>query len=297
MGEKKMREEKRLFLPDPSDPARQRRFTYGAWGEADNPRVIVCVHGLTRQGRDFDWLAQSLASEYRIFCPDMAGRGASDPFTDATHYNYLQYLGDLHAMFQAERLSRITWIGTSMGGILGMMLAAGAPALIERMALNDIGSRIPLAGLRRILSYAATAQVFPSRESAMAQLRRSLASFGLTDEKEWEFMFQISFTRLPNGDYKLAYDPAILTPLAQSVAEEAQKGMDAIDLSGIWEKVACPILLLRGAHSDILPSGVATAMCERNAPTQLVECESGHAPALLASDQIETIRRWLKQTA
>jgi pimeloyl-ACP methyl ester carboxylesterase len=281
-----------LTLSDPSNPARPRHLAYYEWGDAANPDVVVCVHGLSRNGRDFDSLAQALASRYRILCPDMAGRGKSDWLTSKTDYSYATYVADMFAFFNALQLKKVDWLGTSMGGIIGMMLAAQQQGHIGRLILNDIGSVVSATGLKRILSYVGSSSVFAHADEAMATLKSIIAPFGITSEAHWQYMFTASFNPLPDGRYAFAYDPDISKPLKETL--NTADAITDIDLTAIWNAIQCPVLILRGAQSDILARTTALAMCQRTAPTRLVEFEgAGHAPALLDEVQIRTVVDWL----
>jgi len=281
-----------LALADPSNPAQPRHLSYCEWGNAANTNVVVCVHGLSRNASDFDVLAEKLAPRFRVLCPDMAGRGKSDWLSNKTDYNYLTYLTDCTALLNTLKLEQITWVGTSMGGIIGMMLAAQQPARIKNMVLNDVGAIVSAQGLKRILGYVGSSSIFANAGEAMTYLKSVLAPFGITTEPEWQRMLEGSFNILPDGSYALAYDPAISQPFKEA-ATKADNIAD-VDLSVAWNAVPCPVLILRGAESDILRRETAQAMCQRAAPTKLVEFAGvGHAPALLSDEQTGIITEWL----
>ncbi len=284
-----------LTLTDPGNPARPRHLAYYQWGDVENPDIIVCVHGLSRNARDFDFLAEALASRYRVIAMDMAGRGKSDWLTNKTDYNYLTYIADCCALLDGLKLEKVTWLGTSMGGIIGMMLAAQQPQRIKRMVLNDIGAVVSAQGLTRILGYVGSSVPFANAEEALSHLKSILRPFGIASEAEWQFMFEISFNRLPDGRYAFAYDPDISQPF-RDAASKADAIAD-IDLSAAWSQVQCPVLVLRGKESDILTHETAAAMLNRPIPTTLKEFDGvGHAPALLNDVQIHTIIDWLDIT-
>jgi pimeloyl-ACP methyl ester carboxylesterase len=281
-----------LTLADPSNLARPRHLAYYEWGDASNPHVVVCVHGLSRNAHDFDFLAKSLESNYRVLCIDMAGRGKSDWFENKADYNYGIYVADILVLLAKLKVQKVDWIGTSMGGIIGMMLAAQHPDIIKHMVLNDVGSLISAKGLKRILGYVGSSSTFDTQENAMAYIKTILKSFGIASEAEWEFIFSISFNQLPDKRYVLAYDPDISRPFR----EAASKGGDIadVDLSMVWNMLTCPVLILRGQESDILTEDTALSMCKRNQPTKLIQFENvGHAPALLNDLQIKPIKEWL----
>jgi pimeloyl-ACP methyl ester carboxylesterase len=269
-------------------------MAYYEWGNPDNNEVVVCVHGLSRNGRDFDVLAQALAPHYRVICPDIAGRGKSSWLENKADYSYATYLADMSALLLQLHLSKVTWLGTSMGGILGMMIASSQPALVQRMVLNDVGSVVSAEGLKRILGYVGTSNVFADKESAMQHLRTIMKPFGIHSEPQWQHMFAISFTALPDGTYTFAYDPAISQPFKEAASTE--KELQDIDLSMFWNAVQCPVLILRGEDSDILSAETAQSMCKRAIATDYIEIEgAGHAPALMDDYQVSTVCNWIEK--
>lgn len=279
-------------VPTLSNPMLQRKICSHEWGDPANPRVVVCVHGLSRNGRDFDKLAESLSTKYRVLCPDMAGRGNSDWLANKDEYTYLTYASDIITMLMQKNITQVDWIGTSMGGIIGMMVAAQHPMLVRRIVINDIGSIVSAEGLKRILSYVGMQKSFATAEEAMKSLRFYLAPFGVSEEADWQFLFSISFVALPDGGYRFNYDPDITKPFRQAALVGGE--IVDVDLSALWLGVQCPALLLRGEESDILSASTARAMLQRLQPTKLVEFPKvGHAPALLAREQIQVITEWL----
>ncbi|MBV8938857.1 MAG: alpha/beta hydrolase [Alphaproteobacteria bacterium] len=263
------------------------RIAYWEWGDVHNARTLICVHGLTRNGRDFDSLAQALAGDYRILCPDMPGRGMSDALADAALYTNTVYLSDLLALMDSANVAQADWVGTSMGGILGMMLAATLPQRMGRMVLNDVGAFIPAAGLKRIGDYMGRTE-FPSRQAAEEALRSNYASFGFTEEAQWRHLFAHSLRALPGGKAALAYDPALAAPFA-----DPDKIQD-VDLWELWNRTACPTLIMRGEQSDILSHETALAMTASRTHVELAEiANTGHAPALMREEEIVIVRNFL----
>ncbi len=282
-----------IALLQPSNPSKQRRFAFREFGDINNPNVVVCVHGLSRNAKDFDRLATALSSRYRVICPHMAGRGDSDWLDDKSGYNYLTYISDIAALLLHMKLTQVDWVGTSMGGIIGMMIAAQQPFLIKRMVINDIGAIVSAEGLKRILSFVGRKTVFDTRQEAMEALKFYLQPFGITQEADWDFMCEISFQQQPDGRYHFAYDPEIIKPFKEAAMAASNEVAD-VDLSMAWNAVQCPVLILRGAQSDILSASTAQAMLTRAAATKLVEFPSvGHAPALLSPEQIKVVTDWL----
>lgn len=264
---------------------------YVEWGEADNPDVLFCVHGLTRNGRDFDRLARVLAADYRVICPDVVGRGASDWLAHKLDYGYPQYLTDLVALIARSGAGQIDWLGTSMGGLVGLMLAAQPNTPIRRLVLNDVGPLIPKESLERIAAYVGAPQVFDTREDFERYARVIWAPFGLTSDGEWQDLLAHSGRRLDDGRWAFNYDPGIAEPFRQMA-------MADVDLWPLWDLVRCPTLLLRGETSDVLPRSVAREMTTRGPQAQLVEfANCGHAPALMNAEQIGAVRDWLAAAA
>lgn len=265
-------------------------LAYHLWGDPQADRVLVCAHGLTRTGRDFDALASHLAEFYRVACPDFPGRGGSEWLVHPEDYAYPLYLSDMAALLAHLDTRQVDWVGTSMGGLVGMMLAAQPGTPIRHLVLNDVGPLIPKEALARIAAYVGMAPRFATLAEAEAHLRQVHEPFGPLTDAQWHNLSVHSVRQLDDGSYTLHYDPGIAVPVREAPLED-------ISLWPVWEAVACPVLVLRGQDSDILPRAVAEEMLHRGPPCQLVEFPGiGHAPALLADDQIETVRDWLLRT-
>jgi pimeloyl-ACP methyl ester carboxylesterase len=266
------------------------RIAYTRWGEAAAPRTLICVHGLTRNGRDFDRLAAALSDRWRVVCPDVPGRGRSD-WLPQSDYTYPQYLADMAALIARIGATEIDWLGTSMGGLIGMMLAAQPNAPIRRLVLNDIGPFLPKAGLARLAEYVGKDPRFASLDELEAYLRRVHAPFGPLSDQDWRHMALQGYRRLEGGGFGLAYDPAIGPAFLAG-------GIQDVELWPVWDAVRCPVLVLRGAESDILTAATAAEMRERGPKAQLVEFPGiGHAPALMTESSIAVVRDWLSATA
>jgi pimeloyl-ACP methyl ester carboxylesterase len=266
-------------------------LAYHEWPARDGSRVLVCVHGLTRNAMDFAVLAPALADGRRVIAVDLPGRGQSDWLKDPADYNYSTYVADLTGLLDHLGTGELDWVGTSLGGILGMMMAGLFPGRIGRLVLNDIGGAIPAAGLRRILAYAGGPLDFASRAEAERALRVNFAPFGIRSEASWQCLFSSSLVEEKDGRTRIAYDPAIVAPLS------SPDDVKDIDLWEVWEKVQCPTLILRGAESDILTRETAQRMREGKSGVTLVELSGiGHAPSLMEPDQIAPVVRWLRET-
>lgn len=267
------------------------RIAYTEWGDPKSDRVAMCVHGLTRQGRDFDPLAIALARHgYRVVCPDLAGRGRSDWLVDPEHYALPQYALDMTTVLARLDVPRVDWIGTSLGGLVGMTLAGQAKAPIRKMVINDIGPYLPWAALHRIGSYLRQApQSFPDYQSAERYFREVLAPFGKLGDSDWRLLTEHSVAPDPSGRFRMLYDPGIARVFRPVLFYN-------LSLWRYWDAIECPVLLIRGAESDLLPRDTALMMAHRGPRPELVEIPGcGHAPPLLDEAQISLITNWLNR--
>jgi pimeloyl-ACP methyl ester carboxylesterase len=257
---------------------------------ADAP-ILIAVHGLTRNGRDFDAVARALSGQYHVVCPDVVGRGKSDWLPDGALYTYPQYLADAVALIARVATAPIDWLGTSMGGLVGLMLAAQPLTPIRRLILNDIGPFVPKTALARIGTYVGDDLRFADIGALEIYLRRVCADFGNLSDDDWADMARHSARRRPDGSYGRAYDPAIAQAFTAGPLTD-------VDLWPLWDAIECPVLILRGAKSDLLLPETASDMVRRKANATLVEFPGcGHAPALIDPAQIDVIRDWLETTA
>jgi pimeloyl-ACP methyl ester carboxylesterase len=263
------------------------RIHYTEWGAADNPKVLICAHGLTRCGRDFDVLAQAMMDQYRVICPDVAGRGESDWLSVKSDYNYVQYMSDMNALITrvAGVGHPVHWVGTSMGGIIGMLLASQPESPIARMVINDVGSFIPRASIARIGQYLGAAPRFADFASAVMAVR-AVSPFGDMSDDTWARLTAPLVKQHDDGTWQFRYDPGIAESFKQTAAED-------VDLSLVWRKVACPVLLLRGADSDLLLRETFDKMCRKPGVRGVEFPNVGHAPMLQSEDQISVVRTFL----
>lgn len=272
-------------------PGGTHRMAYVEWGDPANPRVLLCVHGLTRCGRDFDDLAQGMADVYRVVCPDVAGRGRSEWLPDPNLYSLPQYGADMLALIARLAPQQLDWLGTSMGGLIGMGIAAQAMTPIRRLVLNDVGPILSAVSLQRIGQYLGNAPRFRDLAEAQAFVTAVSPGFGVLSDGQWRHLTEHVVRRTAAGDYEFCYDPAIAVSYVQALV--ASGGQD-IDLWPLYEAISCPTLLLRGENSDLLTRATAVAMTQRGPHAQLVEIPGvGHAPTLMTADQIELVRRFL----
>ena len=265
------------------------RMAYTEWGAADAERVVLCVHGLTRSGRDFDRLAAALATAgCRVVCPDVVGRGSSDWLADPKGYGYVQYLADMTVLIARLEAETLDFLGTSMGGLIGMMLAAQAGTPVRRLVMNDVGPFIPKAALARIASYAGRDPRFADAAAAEAYVRGIHEGFGELGDADWRHLSETSVVAAQAGaGLRLRYDPAIGAAFRDRPVED-------LDLWPVWDKVSCPTLVLRGARSDLLLAETAAEMTQRGPRARIIEIAGcGHAPALMDEHQIGLVRDWL----
>ncbi|HZV54753.1 MAG TPA: alpha/beta hydrolase [Rhodocyclaceae bacterium] len=270
-------------------PAGLHDMAYVEWGDPHNPRVLVCVHGLTRCGRDFDFLAHVMVGEYRVVCPDVVGRGRSNWLRDTRHYTVPQYCADMVTLLARLDAKTVDWVGTSMGGLIGMALAAQEGSPISRLVLNDVGPVLAASSIARIGEYVGTTPRFASVEQAEAFVRFVSTPFGALTDAEWRHLTIHALRPLADGGFAMAYDPGIAEPFRQAMGE----GKD-VELWPTYEAVRCPTLVLRGAQSDLLTAETAQQMAERGPKATVVEIPGvGHAPMLMSADQIGIVRGFL----
>ncbi len=263
---------------------------YTDWGDPANPRVVICVHGLTRNCRDFDALAAALQDQFRVISISMAGRGKSDWLPNKDDYGYVQYMNDttaLIARITAGGSKDISWVGTSMGGMLGMLLAAKPNNPIRRLVLNDVGTLIPKASMERIGAYVGKNPLFNSFAELEQYVRKVSAPFGPLTDAQWRHLAEHNSKCDAEGRWGMIYDPGIAQPFHKAAAKD-------IVLWSYYDVIRCPTLLLRGADSDLLLRETAVEMTQRGPKPKLVEFVGvGHAPALMADDQIAAVRNFL----
>lgn len=259
------------------------RVAYTEWGVRSAARTVVCVHGLTRNGRDFDLLALDLVERARVACPDVVGRGRSGWLANPDLYGYPQYLADMAALIARLDVEKVSWVGTSMGGLIGLLLAAQPNSPIERLVINDVGPFVPKSALERIGDYVGADPVFEDVAALEAYLRFVYLSFGSLDDAHWRHLAEISARTRPDGRLGLAYDPGIAAPFKTQPLTD-------VDLWPVWERIACPVLVLRGAESDLLLAETAAEMAVRGPRATVVEIPGcGHAPPLMAREQIALV--------
>ena len=271
-------------------PSGLHRMAYTEWGDPANPRVLVCVHGLTRNGRDFDVLARQLAGHYRVICPDVVGRGRSDWLKVPAGYVVPQYVADMVTLIARLDVDEVHWLGTSMGGLIGMGLAAQENSPITRLVLNDVGSAITGASLARIGQFVGADPTWADFAEAMAYVRAISASFGPLDDAQWQALTEHCVARRADGRWGFVYDPAIAAPFRQAFDAKG------VELWPIYEAIRCPTLAIRGAESDLLTRDTWLAMGQRGPRAALAEVPGvGHAPMFQTPEQIKLVTDFLLQ--
>ena len=283
-------------------------MAWWSWGHPLAEHVLVCVHGLTRQGRDFDLLARALleraGDQIRVVCPDVAGRGRSDWLPQPALYQLPQYASDMLALLaqlhQQGPIRALDWVGTSMGGLIGMVLAGQPqlplPAPIRRLVLNDVGPAITWASVQRMQQYVGRYGQFADLNAAAAELRRLLPGFGPVPEDIWRELSAHSVRPLPDGGLTLHYDPAIGEPV-RALTPQAAQTAEAV-VWDLYDRIRAQVLLIRGQESDLLSEATAQAMTGRGPHARLVQWPGvGHAPTLTDPAHIEVVANFLLATS
>lgn len=264
------------------------RMYYVEWGEADNPRVLVCVHGLTRNCRDFDYLARALSAHYRVVCPDVVGRGRSNWLRVKEHYQLQQYVADMVTLIARLNTDEVHWVGTSMGGMIGMALAAQESTPVTRLVLNDVGPVISAAAIRRIGEYVGVMPQFASFEEAVQYVRLVSAPFGRLSDAQWRHLTEHVTRRKADGGWELVYDPGIAVPFRKDISD------DDISLWPLYDAIRCPTLVVRGANSDLLTHETCLEMGRRGPKATVAEIPGvGHAPMFLDEAQVAIVKEFL----
>ncbi len=265
------------------------QMTYYEWGDADNPKVLLCVHGLLRNGRDFDDLATALSSKYRVLCPDMVGRGLSDYLTDAQDYATHTYIADLMMLLTQLGITELDFLGTSMGGIIGMALAVMENSPVKRLILNDIGPYVAREALLRIIAYSekGSQRTFGDLKTVERYLQKTYASYAELTAAQWQRLAQNAVKQTEDQRYHLAYDPKITTNVILAANHN-------VPLWPLWCMLTCPILLLHAARSDVLTADTVAKMQQLQPTLQLVEiAHMTHPVSLMYPQEIAIISNWL----
>lgn len=302
--------EPRLEFVTCASPAGLHRMAYWEWGDPANDQVVVCVHGLTRSGRDFDTLARRLAGRYRVVCPDVVGRGRSDWLVNPAFYSVPQYVSDMVTLVARLRPARLSWVGTSMGGLIGLGLAGAAAfaramlplrphvgmlppqagVRLDKLVLNDVGPRLETGALARIGQYVGEPGAFGSFAEAVANMRANSGTFGPHTDEQWEHLARFVYPE-QDGKWVKHYDLALAQPMAMT-PEELAAGEQVLWRS--YDAIDCPILIVRGEQSDLLTRATTEEMRQRNPRAQVLEVPGvGHAPTLMADSQVTPVADFL----
>ncbi|AUT67816.1 MULTISPECIES: alpha/beta fold hydrolase [Paraburkholderia] len=273
-----------------ASPVGLHHIAYTEWGAPDNPRVLVCVHGLTRSGRDFDRVAAALSSVYRVVCPDVVGRGLSSWLANPAYYMIPQYVGDMVTLVARLGVESVDWFGTSMGGLIGMAFAGLKDSPIRKMIVNDVGPHVEPVALERIGSYLGQPVSFATQQEVIDHAALLAQSFGPLTPEEWrEINSPLVHER--DGAWRFRYDPRIAEPFTKTTPE-----LTALGEAALWQSFAAiegPVLVVRGEQSDLLSRETVAQMIEKGRNVSSVEIPGvGHAPAFLSADQIDIVKRF-----
>ncbi len=259
------------------------------WGAEDHAHVVICTHGLTRNGRDFDYLAKRLGNHCRLVCPDYPGRGMSPKLKNPQHYSIEQYVIDTFSIIKTLEYNKLDWIGTSMGGLIGMAIASMPEHPISRMIINDIGAQIPKQSLYDLaVELTDQPNCFNSMEEVYDYFRNAYPGFGRLEDHHYRHMGDHGVWSSPDGNgYELARDPAIIEELAKVPPSD-------LDLWDIWKRIKIPTLIIRGEHSGLLLTETIQEMLKIHTGASVIEfADCGHAPSLMTEDQIGKVSDWL----
>lgn len=264
------------------------KIAYIEFGDPANNNVIVCAHGLTRNAHDFDKIAGELSKNFRVISIDYPGRGSSDSFEESKNYNYRVYLKDTVLFLKELGIKQCIWLGTSMGGIIGMVMASRYPKLLKALIINDVGPFIDSAPLVKIGNYARQKKLFSNLSECKEHLKLIYAPFGISSEEDWDYMTKYSFHLTDNGKYAMSYDQAIVSGMKSKSA--ARKD---VNLWYMWNKINCKMLVVHGAKSEILQQSTIDKMKKTKNFDLYVVDYAGHAPSLMSYDQIDYITSWV----
>ena len=270
-------------------PAGLHNMAYKEWGDPKNPAVLLCVHGVTRVSDDFDALAAVMSDRYRVICPDVVGRGRSSWLANPLGYQLPQYVSDMVTLIARLDVAQIDWFGTSMGGLIGMGVAALKDHPIRKMLLNDIGPTINYAALMRIAEYMGKEVRFPTFEAGVDYIRTIAAPFGPHSDEQWHKLAGDVLREQKDGQWIRHYDPALALAFSSFTEESAEQSEAA--LWAIYDAIQCPVLLVRGNESDLLSRETADLMTQRGPRAALTELAGiGHAPTFMQPEQIALAR-------
>ena len=268
------------------------KMAYKEWGDPCNPKVLICVHGVTRVSDDFDNMARDLSHDYRVVCPDVVGRGRSDRLIDPQYYQLPQYVSDMVTLIARLDADTVHWFGTSMGGLIGMGLASMKESPIRKLVLNDVGPALNPAALARIGDYIGQEVRFPSFEDAVRYIKDISLPFGPHTDEEWRKLAADVLRQDKDGQWTRHYDPKLAIPFKSATPESAQKAEAMLWMA--YDAITCPTLLVRGELSDLVTPELAQLMTGRGPKAKLMEIAGvGHAPTFVHDDQIAIAKEFL----
>lgn len=283
-------------IPEKNNNAQTVRYiAFTDWGDPENRQVVICAHGLTRNSRDFDYLAKALQDQFRVICVDIVGRGQSDWLTNAEEYSQPSiYLSDakillMHIQAQYEQPIYLNWVGISMGGLIGMILAGhqDLPIPIRSIIISDIGPRIPIDAILRFKGYVGEDPQFTSMDQLENYIRVISAPFGDLTKDQWRHLTLYSACKYLEGVYGFRYDPRIAINFHEDFEHD-------IDLWSFWDQLTIPALVLHGEKSDILLPQIAEEMKIRGPKASIIKISNvGHAPLLVNQEQISHVKEFL----
>lgn len=273
-------------------PAGLHKMAYKEWGDSDNPKVLVCVHGVTRMSDDFDNLAREMCRDYRVICPDVVGRGRSGWLRDPQFYQVPQYVSDMVTLLARLDAETVHWFGSSMGGLIGMGLASLNDSPLRKLVLNDVGPALNRDALQRIGDYLAQNIRFASFDDAARFIKQASLGFGAHTDEEWRRLAANVLRQDEDGQWIRHYDPGIAVPLKASTPESIEHAEKM--LWKAYDAISCPTLVVRGAQSELLTHEAAEEMTKRGPKAKLIELpEVGHAPTFMHADQIGLAKEFL----
>ncbi len=273
-------------------PTGLHQMSYKEWGDSSNPKTLVCVHGLSRVSDDFDMLAAELANDYRVICPDVVGRGRSGRLLDPQYYQIPQYVSDMVTLIARLGVTELHWLGTSLGGVIGMALASLPGNPVRKLILNDIGPEMDAAALARIGEYVGKDVRFATFDEAWNYVRAISLSFGPHSDPQWRKLAADVMHQDADGQWVFSYDAGIAVPFKATTVHSVQA--DTQRLWAAYDAIRCPTLVIRGAESDLLSNQTVQAMSQRGPKAQIVELPGvGHAPTFLHADQIAVAKKFL----
>lgn len=264
-------------------------MVYYEWGDPNNPKVLLCIHGLFRNARDFDTLAETLSSHYRVICPDMIGRGLSDKVTNPKDYNILTYLSDIAILLAHLGITQIDYLGTSMGGIIGMVMAAMHHSPIKKLVLNDIGPFVDAKALQEIVTYGTegSKRSFETLGEVEVYLKKTYSSFAQLSPEQWNHLAECGVWQNSNKQYELAYDPKIIENVRLAIQNN-------IPQWALWSSIQCPILVLHAALSNVLSEDTVLKMQQLQPTLKTIKIPNiGHPVSLMKKEEIDWVEEWL----